>query len=284
MCHIRNLTIANFTYIKMFLLLKFHSCLQSRMSTIRVLADVLLSVRHTKTETERQHLLSRSGWCPMRTMKRTWSKLILQEQGKTSNSWNSASPKKEPNHFKLCVLNAYRANLSCSSRWGAESVAGLIYGKTKITSRIFEYIEVRKIFQKKNPIKIIGIPVTAPGKPLELLVGQSWVESDVFTQKTFSTSLLIPRHDHNFFKRLQHEKSLDVQKIMLIMWFTDLHREQHINVTKKKSVKRNSSQRCRLSTGRGCQKRLWNLYPGGFSKLNWMTPCTIDQTLRLALV
>lgn len=107
MCHIRNLTIA---IVKMFLLLKFHSCLQSRMSAIRVSADVLLSVIHTKTETERHHLLSRSGWCPMRTMKWTWSKLILQEQGKTSNSWNSASPKKYSNHLKLCVLNTYRTN------------------------------------------------------------------------------------------------------------------------------------------------------------------------------
>lgn len=29
MCHVRNLTIVKFTYIKMLLLLKFHSCLQS---------------------------------------------------------------------------------------------------------------------------------------------------------------------------------------------------------------------------------------------------------------
>lgn len=69
MCHVRNLTIVKFTYIKMLLLLKFHSCLQSRVAAIRVLADVLLSVTHTKPETDSQDLLSLSGCCPARTMK-----------------------------------------------------------------------------------------------------------------------------------------------------------------------------------------------------------------------
>jgi len=49
-CHVRNLTIVKFSCIKMLLLLKFHSCLQSRMPVIRVLADVLLFAIHTKPE------------------------------------------------------------------------------------------------------------------------------------------------------------------------------------------------------------------------------------------
>jgi len=77
-------------------------------------------------------------------------------------------------------------------------------------------IKVRKFFPKKNPKKIIQIPVTVSIKPLELLVRQCAAARDALAQKTFSTSVLMPRYHRNLLSRLRHENFLDVQKILLI--------------------------------------------------------------------